>query len=250
MSELASYLLLTGASSGIGREMAIRLSARHRLLLHGRDEARLEATRAACQDPSRHLTWRFDLADAAGVGESLGARLAAEPGRVWGFVHCAAVLQILPLRSLPLDQVRNAFDVNLFSAMEIVRALTRRKVNERSLRSVVFVSSIASQFGARGMSAYCASKGALDALMKALAVELAPEVRVNSVLPGGIRTEMTARIFEQPEMVAKFERDYPLGIGRPDDVTSMVEFLLSDAARWITGQQMVVDGGRTANITA
>jgi NAD(P)-dependent dehydrogenase (short-subunit alcohol dehydrogenase family) len=250
MTDRPTFLLLTGASSGIGRDMAIRLSAGQRLILNGRDAARLESTRAACHDPSSHLVWRFDLSDPAGVDDDLARLLDEKTAAVSGFVHCAALLQILPLRSLALSQVKQAFDVNFFSAMEIARALTRRKVNQRNLTSIVFISSIASQFGARGFSAYCATKGALDALMKALAVELAPEVRVNSVLPGGIRTEMSARIFESDEMVAKFERDYPLGIGSPDDVTSMVEFLLSPRARWITGQQMVVDGGRTANITA
>jgi NAD(P)-dependent dehydrogenase (short-subunit alcohol dehydrogenase family) len=250
MSELPTHVLLTGASSGIGQQMAIWLSATHRLVLHGRDAERLGRTLAACSDPANHLVWRFDLADAAHVGEALTRFLGEQQTRVSGFVHCAAMLQILPLRSLALDQVKQAFDVNFFSAMEIARVLTRKKVNDRHLRSIVFISSIASQFGAKGFSAYCATKGALDALMKALAVELAPEVRVNSVLPGGIRTEMTKQIFESPEMVAKFERDYPLGIGEPTDVIHMVEFLLSEKARWVTGQQLVVDGGRTANITA
>ena len=86
--------------------------------------------------------------------------------------------------------------------------------------------------------------------MKALAVELAPGIRVNSILPGGIRTHMTTEIFNDPDMVAKFNRDYPLGIGEPSDITNMVEFLMSDKSRWITGQQLVVDGGRTSNITA
>ncbi|MGA8891052.1 MAG: SDR family oxidoreductase [Anaeromyxobacteraceae bacterium] len=250
MTERPMLTLLTGASSGIGRQMAIRLSATRRLLLHGRDAARLASTLAACHDPSSHRIWRHDLSDSAGVGGELSRVMEEQQVAVDGFVHCAALLQILPLRNHPLEDVRKTFEVNFFSAMEISRALTRKKVNERHLRSIVFISSIASQFGARGFSAYCASKGALDALMKALAVELAPGVRVNSVLPGGIRTEMTAKIFETPETAARLEKDYPLGIGEPEDVIQMVDFLLSDRARWITGQQMVVDGGRTANITA
>lgn len=250
MSTDDPFVLLTGASSGIGRHMAVRLSATRRLILHGRDADRLAATLQQCHAPERHRVWRFDLEDSDHAGEALGQLLAAERARVAAFIHCAAVLQLLPLRSLTPESVRRALAVNLLSAMEIVRALTMRTVNERHLRSVVFISSIASQFGARGLAAYCASKGGLDALMKALAVELAPRVRVNSVLPGGVRSEMTTQIFGDPVVAERLAKDYPLGTGEPEDVLHAVEFLLSDNARWITGQQLVVDGGRTANISA
>ena len=247
---IPDFTLLTGSSSGIGREMAIHLSGDHRLILHGRDGTRLEETRRACERPDSHLVWRYDLRHVDALSESLSDFLAFHSIQVRGFVHCAAVLPLLPLRSMSAEKFRETFDVNFFSAVELVACLTRKKVNASHLRSVVFISSIASTFGARGISAYCASKGALDSLMRALAVELAPGVRVNSVLPGGLRTEMTRNIFEDPEMVAKFERDYPLGIGEAADVVNAVAFLLCDKARWVTGHQFVVDGGRTANITA
>jgi NAD(P)-dependent dehydrogenase (short-subunit alcohol dehydrogenase family) len=118
------------------------------------------------------------------------------------------------------------------------------------LRNIVFVSSTASKFGAKGFSLYCASKGALDSLMRALAVELAPGIRVNSVLPGGVRTEMTESMFNDPQLADRLSVNYPLGLGQPSDIALAIEFLLSDKARWITGQQLVVDGGRTVNITA
>jgi NAD(P)-dependent dehydrogenase (short-subunit alcohol dehydrogenase family) len=97
---------------------------------------------------------------------------------------------------------------------------------------------------------YCASKGALDAYMRALAVELAPNVRVNSVLPGGVRTPMTESMFADAEWVERVQSQYPLGLGTEGDIADSVEFLLSDGARWVTGQQLVVDGGRTVNISA
>jgi len=134
--------------------------------------------------------------------------------------------------------------------MEITRTLTRKNLNARQLCSIIFISTIAAQFGAKGLSAYSASKAALDALMKSLAVELAPDVRANSVLPGAVRTPMTEPLFNDPDTAARLLRDYPLGIGLPSDVVNVVEFLLSDKAGWITGQQIVVDGGRTANISA
>jgi NAD(P)-dependent dehydrogenase (short-subunit alcohol dehydrogenase family) len=247
---LPPFLLLTGASSGIGREMAISLSRRHRLVLAGRDRERLEATRLACESPDRHRAWCHDLADVDGIAASLGACLAAQPACIEAFVHCAGTLSVLPLRSITAAHTQQVMATNVLSAFEITRLLMRKDVNAKRLRNIVFISTIAAQFGAKGFSAYSASKAALDALMRSLAVELAPDVRANSVLPGAVRTPMTAGMFDDPETAARLLRDYPLGVGEPRDVIDAVEFLLSDQSRWITGQQLVVDGGRTANISA
>lgn len=244
------FVLITGASSGIGREMAIALSAQYQLILNGRDRERLESTRQACQSPKQQLCWVRDLADVAALAVSLPAFLQQHGARVTGFVHCAAKLDVLPLRSIGATDARAMMDVNVIAAMEITRLLMRKNVNHKTLKSVVFISSIASQFGAKGFTAYCASKAALDGLMRALAVELAPEVRVNSVLPGAVRTPMTEAMFNDPATAERLTRDYPLGVGMPSDVTNAVAFLMSDQSRWITGQEMVVDGGRSANISA
>ena len=244
------YLLLTGASSGIGREMAISLSDRYCLILNGRDADRLEETRRACHSPDDQLSWTRDLADVDTLAEALTAFLAANGATVHGFVHCAAILKVLPLRSIAIAHAQAVMNTNVLAAMEITRVLTRKPVNGRTLDSIVFISSIAAQFGAKGFTAYCASKAALDGLMKALAVELGPQVRVNSVLPGGVRTPMTDTMFDDPAMAERLTRDYPLGVGLPSDITDAVAFLLSRQARWVTGHQMVVDGGRSANISA
>lgn len=246
----ADYLLITGASSGLGRELARRFATSHRLILGGRDLTRLQRVRADCHASTQHLLWPHDLTDVDGIAASLGELLVAHDVRVGGLVHSAAQLTVLPLRSQTPGVVRDEFCTNVFAAMELVRLLSSKRVNRQSLRAVVFVSSIASQFGAKGFSAYGASKGALDALMKSLAVELAPTVRVNSVLPGAMRTAMTAGMFDDQPLAERLAADYPLGIGTPADVVDAVEYLLSDKARWITGQQVVVDGGRTSNITA
>ncbi len=244
------HLLITGASSGIGRAMAIELSDRRRLILGGRDSDRLQRTLGECRSPESHLIWRYDLADVENITAELGVFLAEHDVVISAYVHCAALLNILPLRSLTPAMVADAFRINVFSAIEIIRTLTKKKVNKQQLKAIVFISSIASNFGAKGFSTYSASKGALDALMKSLAVELAPDIRMNSVLPGALHTPMTQSMFDDPELVAKFERAYPLGIGHPIDVINAVEFLISDKARWITGQQIIVDGGRTSNISA
>jgi NAD(P)-dependent dehydrogenase (short-subunit alcohol dehydrogenase family) len=241
--------LLTGASSGIGRETAIRLSQLGPLLLHGRDQARLEETRALCHEPWRHRLWLHDLADVSAIEESLPKALTDHNLKVARFVHCAGVLHVGPLRLLDHGAIEHIMNVNFLSAVEITRQLVRKKINEKVLNVVVFVSSTASQFGARGFSIYCASKSALDGYMRALAVELAPTVRVNSVLPGAVRTAMTEHMFTDPEVFDRMQHDYPLGVGEQSDIAAAVKFLLSDEARWITGHQLVVDGGRTVNIS-
>ena len=246
----STCLLVTGASSGIGRAMAIDLSRDRRLILHGRDVARLDETRLLCDDPDRHLCWPSDLNDVDALDGELTGFMKSNAVHVDAFVHCAAMLDVLPIRSLPAAKVKAMMNVNALAALEIVRLLMRRQVNGKSLANVVFISTIASQFGARGFTAYCASKAALDGIMRALAVELAPAVRVNSVLPGGVRTPMTETMYADPGTAERLLRDYPLGVGLPSDISDAVSFLLSAQSRWITGQQIVVDGGRTVNISA
>ncbi len=249
-SEKSDYLLISGASSGIGRCLAIELSSKYRVILGGRDMDRLQQACDACSRPDQHLIWCFDLADVDNIAGNLGTFLTSHNAGISGFVHSAAMLEILPLRRLTPAMAADAFRINVFSAMEIIRTLTRKQINQQRLGSVVFISSIASKFGAKGFSIYAACKGALDSMMKSLAVELAPQVRLNSVLPGALQTPMTDSIFADPQLAASFEHTYPLGVGQPKDVVDAVEFLLSEKARWITGQQFIIDGGRTTNITA
>ena len=241
--------LITGASSGIGRAIAIHLSRSRRLILHGRDIERLNETRALSSNSHEHIIWPYDFQNIAGLAASLGSIIAESGVAVECFVHSAGLLKVLPIRSVDYRALNEVMNVNFFSAAEITSLLVKKKVNRQQLRTIVLISSIISGFGAPGFSPYAASKGALDSFMRNLAVELAPAVRVNSILPGGIRTEMTSDMLEQPGVAEKFARDYPLGIGEPDDIVSATEYLVSDKARWVTGQQFVIDGGRTVNIS-
>ena len=242
-------ILITGASSGFGREVAIRLSANHPVIIHGRDKERLKETLAACNPANRHLVWEFDLSDVNGIEESLIRFLSENSCVVGGFVHSAGYMKQLPLKTLTVNAFHQSFNVNVISAGLIVKVLMKRKVNRGTLKSVVFISSNASSFGVKAFSAYAASKAALDGLMRCLAVELAPAVRINSVLPGGVRTAMTEQIYRNGEVVERAGAGCPLGQGSPSDIAGAVGFLLNDDARWITGQQLFVDGGRTINIT-
>jgi NAD(P)-dependent dehydrogenase (short-subunit alcohol dehydrogenase family) len=243
------YTLITGASSGIGRAIAERLSEKRRLILHGRDLQRLEDCRSHCAHPEMHLLWVHDLCDLEGLAPGLTKLLAEADIAVDCLVHSAAMLKLLPVRAVTHAAFNAVLNANLVSAAEIVSLLVKRRINRQQLKNVVFISSIASNFGAPGFSMYIASKSGLDGLMRALAVELAPGVRVNSILPGGIRTPMTTSLLENPEVADKLARDYPLGLGEVEDIVNAAEFLASKSSRWITGQQIVVDGGRSINIS-
>jgi len=249
MSQQPPYTLVTGASSGIGRAIAERLVRSRRLILHGRDNGRLEETRSACARPESHLLWTHDFRQVAQVAPALTGLLIGQGMAVDGFVHCAGAVHVLPARSARLEAVLESLNVNYVAAQQIIATLLKKRVNPGRLRSVVVISSIWSQFGARGHSLYCASKAALDGMVRALAVELAPDVRVNSVLPGAVRTPMAEAALADPRIVEGLRQNYPLGLGQPADVAAAVEFLMSEDARWITGQQFVVDGGRTVNMS-
>jgi NAD(P)-dependent dehydrogenase (short-subunit alcohol dehydrogenase family) len=245
----AGYTLITGSSSGLGREAAVRLSRERSLILHGRNPDRLEETRRMCNAPERHVLWPFDLKNVPDLPDSLAPLLAPSGRSVEAFVHCAGMVTVLPMRSIDYRAAQEIMNVNFFSAASIVNLLLQKKINNDRLTNVLFISSIWSRFGARGHSAYCATKAALDGLMRALAVELAPKVRVNSILPGAIQTAMAAQGLSDPAIAEKLGQDYPMGIGQPGDIADAIEFLLSAKARWLTGQQIVIDGGRTVNMS-
>ncbi len=241
--------LITGAGSGIGQQIAVELCGSRNLILCGRSADRLEETLRLVHGKSKQIyIWEYDLELVEGIKASLEAFLTANNLFVDGFIHCAGKMSVLHMRMADYKNTLKIFNVNVFSATEIV-ALLLKKRNKEHLKNIVFISAILAQFGAKGHNLYSATKAALNGLMRSLAVELAPEIRVNSVLPGGIRTPMSEAAFKDPVIVEKFRAEYPLGIGDTQDIADMVYFLLSDKAKWITGQEMVVDGGRTINMS-
>lgn len=241
------YILITGASSGVGKELAIFLSKKHKLVLNGRNTERLEETKRLCYgDP---LIWTYDLENNQQLESDLTTFIKEREIFIAHFVHVAGLMKMVPVRAVNIASLNSTFAVNVFAPAMIMKALVTKKINGRELKSAVFISSNISNRGAAAFSIYGSSKAALDGIMRNLAVELAPNVRVNSVLPGGMITEMTKEIFSDETKKAEFEKNYPLGIGTPNDIAPIVEFLLSEDARWITGQQFTIDGGRTIDIT-
>jgi NAD(P)-dependent dehydrogenase (short-subunit alcohol dehydrogenase family) len=247
--EQKSYILVTGASSGIGRETAVELSNSYNIILNGRDQTRLEETHKTCNKENNHLIWSFDLENVNTIEDSLTNFLVESNCRIAHFVHAAGYMKTVPLKMLSVDSFLSSFNVNVIAAAMVTKVLVKKKVNQDTLKSIVFISSNISNFGAKAFSAYASSKAAVDGLMRCLSVELAPTVRVNSVLPGGVRTAMTEHMYQDDELIKRMAATYPLGLGTTQDISAAVKFLLSNEARWITGQQITVDGGRTINIS-
>jgi len=241
-----TYTLITGASSGFGRSIAQKLAPTRRLILAGRNPEKLEATQNACESAGRHILWARDLSQQEGLGEDMATLLRDKSISIDHFIHSAGLIKIQYARAIEMTSVIQLFNVNVFAAMEIIRPLVQKRVNQGALRSITFISSIATRVGAMGYSVYGASKGAINALSLAMAVEFAPAgVRVNAILPGIIGTEMNTDHFANADFVSSVKATHPLGLGRPEDVADAADFLSSDRARWITGQEIVVDGGRT-----
>lgn len=234
MDQPHEYTLVTGAPSGIGEAVARRIAPVRRVILQGEDSEQLQALRFSLPHSESHFIWPQNFHTNAEIVESLRVLLAEADAVVSGFVHCAE--EIRPsFTAMDQGSILRVFEVNYFSATAILRVLCKKAINRGALRSIVFVSNIVSRFGMRGFSTYAATKGALDSLARSLAMEFAPAVRVNSVLAGDHPCP--------PEEQA----GYLLGPGEPQEIAGICEYLLSDDARWITGQQFVVDGGKTAH---
>ncbi len=230
------YILITGASSGIGREIAIRCSqGGSRIIITGRDQSKLEETLSLMS--GAHSLLACDLSVEQNILD-----LVKQLPELDGVVFCAGVIEYNPVRFVNGHKIRNTFAVNFDSQVLLTQQLIKQK-KLKSGSSLVYVSSIASLLGVAGTAMYAASKAALNAFVRVTASELAPQkIRANSICPGIVATPMGEHAQDMSEDLAK---DYPLGLGQPVDVAAPCIFFLSDASKWITGSELVMDGGLT-----
>jgi NAD(P)-dependent dehydrogenase (short-subunit alcohol dehydrogenase family) len=234
--------IVTGASSGIGFAIAQAMGeAGAKVVVTGRDEERLRRAADASGDARVVVA---DLADDA-APERIVAETIDAFGRIDSIVHSAGIFWPSPLAGAPLEDFDMQWRVNVRAPYALTRAALPHLDRDSS---VIFVSSIAGQVAFPNSSAYCATKGAVEQLTKALAVELSPRgIRVNSIAPGNIRTPMNEELLKDPDYEQMYLDGTPYGrVGLPEDVAPLAVFLASDAARYIHGESILVDGGWAA----
>jgi len=241
-SLLNKMVFVTGASSGIGKATAIECSKMGaKVIISGRNEERLDETFNQLEGEG-HLKIGADLS----MEKDLDKVIDFAPV-LTGLVNCAGLGEYIPFPFINRDKIDKTFDINFYAPAILTQKLLKKKkiINGGS---IVFISSISGVYcSAYGASLYSASKGAINGLIKGMALDLSvKQIRVNSVNPGVINTNIFENGVITEEQLKEDMQKYPLKRhGNPEEVAYAVIYLLSDASQWVTGNNLVIDGGYT-----
>lgn len=232
-------ILVTGASSGIGRGIAIACSKMGAsVIVNGRNEQRLSETMSEMEGDD-NLSLAADLSDNVELAE-----MVAKLPKLDGIVHCAGIGQRVLCKQLQEADLDTMMDVNFKAPVMLqTEILKQKKINKGA--SIVFIASIASDSPSIGNAVYSASKGAIISYANCLALELAPrQIRVNCILPAMIWTDLILKGGITEEELKEDEKKYPLKrYGKPEDIANLSIYLLSNAAAWMTGSSIKITGG-------
>lgn len=235
-------VLITGASSGIGKAAAIECANMGaKLIICGRNQERLDSVLSQL-DGDGHEYFNGDLTEVS-IIESLVDRI----DKIDGLVLSAGRGMTIPFQFATREKFDEIFNINFFAPVEILRLLVKKKKFNPSA-SVVFVCSIGgTEFFSVGGSIYGAAKAALQSMTRFCAIELAPKkIRVNSINPGMVNTPLIRRGTLTEEQFKDDMAGYPLKrYGEPEDIAHGIVYLLSEASSWVTGQSLIIDGGRS-----
>ena len=234
-------VLVTGASSGIGRGICIDCSKMGATVhLMARNEDRLNETFSQMEGRN-HIIHKADLCNT----EDINALVDDLP-MVDGMVLCAGIIKTMPVKNITEDSLMEIFNANIIGDIKLLsRLLKKKKLNHGG--SVVFISSVSTFNVKVGNSLYSATKGAVNSFAKAAALEVAKqEIRVNCIQPGFIPSNILSKgTIDEDDFLKFYAERHPLGFGTPSDIANGCIYLLSDAARWVTGSIFTIDGGYT-----
>lgn len=240
-------ILITGASSGIGRQCAIDCSKMGaKVVAIGRNENHLKET-VGLLEGEGHSSYVFDLVKLTEI-KQLVSQIVADNGKLDGIVCAAGNEKSAPMKLLSPSDYEEIMRVNTISAFELVRHVSGVKYI-KTPASIVLIASITAVIARQTTTAYSASKGALVSGSRVMALELSKrKIRVNCISPGTILTPMMQNYLFQlsEEDCQKRINGFPLGLGDTTDVSNACIYLLSDASKWVTGQNLIIDGGYTS----
>ncbi|MCR5467579.1 MAG: SDR family oxidoreductase [Lachnospiraceae bacterium] len=240
---IGKNFIVVGASSGMGKQTAMELAqAGAHVLAIARSDKRLSSLQAIA--PNLIDTAVIDVTTASDEQWEQTIRLFIEKyGKIDGAVYTAGTTGTTPLRLHDGADARNIMETGFWGAMKCLEIVTKKKYSKEGSSFVVF-SSTAAYLGGKGMLVYSGTKAAVQAAVHSVAKEIAGrKLRINSISPGWVKTEMTGNYLDHMGQSSQEIEDGCFGKGNPEDVTGMVLFLLSNRARWITGVDFIVDGG-------
>lgn len=239
---------ITGGSRGLGKSIATALaSAGAKIIIAGRNKEQLAAARQELSDLGHDVSaFELDVLDLAQL-ESLEDTLVRQFGQIDILVNAAGMNIRGPIVNVSPSQWDRVIDTNLKGTFFVSQAVARMML-KRKAGKIINLASLTSQIGLPDMAPYCASKGGVSQLTKAMAVEWAPSIQVNAIAPGYIQTEMTSAIFNDAKRIESIVSRIPHGrTGVPEDLSGAVIFLASEASSYITGQVFYIDGGWMAS---
>jgi len=240
MNFVNKNFVVTGASSGIGYEIALQLARNDaKVLAIARREKELIELKA--KKPENIFFSALDVCDETLLEDSI-ANFVAEHDGIDGSVHSAGLSMFTPLKAFNQDSARKMMDVCFWAGVSLLQIVTKKKYSNPN-SSHVQIASVNAHKGQKGLGIYCAIKAAVSASVRAFAKELAIKgMRVNSISPGVIETTLSRDL-----IASAYEENLPpLGKGTTMDVANLALFLLSERSKWITGTDIIIDGGYLA----
>lgn len=237
------FYIVTGASSGIGEAAALLLNERGASVVAiARNEERLTKMKSGCKFPENMYLERKDLTEDIGNLPKYVKSLKDKYGKFSGMAYCAGIGVLHSVGMLDYESIKNVFDINYAVPILMTKGIADRRNNVGKGCSLVYLSSIDAVISTKGQPLYSGSKAALSASVRSISKEvISYGIRMNCILPSMISTPMTVNEYALKKN--EISQEYPLGWGEPKDVANMIVYLLSDEAKFISGQNYILDTG-------